>query len=173
MIIGKLSESLAIKISEHNNRPDVSIIKLKLGLHLILNYLLVFITAIIFSIFFENTSDVIPSFFMFALLRTFSGGSWHFKNDFHCYLFSSVVMIILPLINLNNNYVDVNYITLLLILILAPVSIRVERTSKKGIIFKIISLLIVAVNLLIFKSPAITSVLLFQGLSLIKIKRGN
>ena len=171
MSIGSLAQSFAEAIVKNSSNPSANVKQIKLGLHIILNYLLVFITVAIVSALLDNLFNAIVSFFAFALLRFFSGSSWHFKNDIHCYLFSSVVLTVVPLIKLHNDLFDPNYISLLLIIIFAPSSRRIKRKSVKGFVFKCISLLIVIFHIGSFKIDAVTSVFLLQSLSLIPFRR--
>ncbi|WP_423227516.1 accessory gene regulator B family protein [Paenibacillus filicis] len=167
-MIGYVANRLAMYITSHNNRPDVPITHIKLTIHLFLNYFLVFLTLLMFGLFFGRAPELLLSFFSFVLIRTFSGSSWHFKNDLQCYLFSSFVLILFPLINFPINQTFIFIFSILLILVFSPSSARNKNLSpKKKYGFKLLSVLISVIIYFAFDSSAVTNILLLQSISLV------
>ncbi|WP_423227640.1 accessory gene regulator B family protein [Paenibacillus filicis] len=171
-MIGKLATGIAKYIYTDNNKYNLSFARTQYTLHVLLNFLFVLLFLLVISFFIGNTTSVILCFICFVALRLVSGGAWHFKNDFHCFIFSTLVLILIPLIELYNIDLSfLNVITAVIILYFAPLSKSITRFSKKYWTFKSIALLFIAFNYFVLISPVVTTAFFIQALSLLDITK--
>ncbi|WP_425464826.1 accessory gene regulator B family protein [Paenibacillus piri] len=159
----------------YNERNDyLTLPKVKFAIHFFLNLFFVFATVVLFSILFNNTAESLYCFFAFIFLRFISGGSWHFKNDLICYLFSSLILVLIPFISIKIELEDplnwtLNVVSLIVIAFFSPASKRnIGNKRKWG--FKIASTLIVLIHFAFINSAVLTLAFFVQAVSIIPIK---
>ncbi|WP_372237421.1 accessory gene regulator B family protein [Paenibacillus sp. FSL H7-0331] len=164
---------MAESVVRNNRRSDVKLEHIEYMIHVSLNILLVGVTSLIISLFLNTTTELLIFTPFFLLLRFISGSAWHFRNDLVCYIFSSLVISIIPTIDfLTANYISfMNIFSLIVLLILSPISNNEKINSKKKLIFKMIGVLFVAINFLYIKNDIVSVSFFVQCVSMVSIKR--
>ncbi len=173
-MIGKIASTLAQFADRESTIKKVNLDNLRFRIHVLLNFLLVLIFSLMVSLFTNTFKETLIGYLAFFLIRIISGGAWHFKSDLICFLFSSLVIISIPMIIIND-YVQIllNYSSLLIFSFLSPVSKRIKVNTKSWWYFKFIGIGFILLNIFIFDSKLITVVYFIQTISLIKLGRGD
>lgn len=140
--------------------------------HVVLNILFSFLLGLLVSVFIQEAISYTIAFTSFMFLRVFSGSSFHFKSEFLCLGVTPVLMLSTLFVDLPNTYlIYLNLLSIILIILFAPFSYRVNFQRNKTMTFKSISLVIVLFNIFIIKSELLTVVFFIQSLFLIPCKR--
>jgi len=171
-LIDALAGKIAVKLKEANPEETASVEVMKFALFGIIHNTLTFATALIVGLCLGQLLETLIAAISFMILRFVSGG-YHFKTPLSCLLFSSFVFVTIPFISINELwYWVINSITLLLVLIFAPSNIREHiRVSEKFFpLFKIISVIIVGVSLLLH-NPIVTLAFFIQAITLITFRK--
>ncbi|MDP5272556.1 accessory gene regulator B family protein [Chengkuizengella axinellae] len=151
-MIERISTNIARKINYYDPTSDVEI--MEYGLKIILNLLSVVLICFIVGSLIDKVGEIFLAFFAFAILRMFSGG-FHFKSLDICAIVSACIFISIPIVVINNHVINMlNIVSLIIVLFRAPVNIHSNTKISMNSIpyFKIISIIIVAFNLLIGSS---------------------
>jgi accessory gene regulator B len=171
-MVDTFAQRLAMKLKEVNPEETASVEVMKYALIGIIHNGIIILTALIAGLFTGHLLDTLLAIICFIALRFVSGG-FHFKSSLACFVFSSVVFVIIPLIPAAEwVLVLLNSVSLLLALVFSPANIEEHiRVHKKYFVwFKVISVAIILCNYLIL-TPVTTWALFAQSLSLIHLKK--
>lgn len=166
-VLEELSKKLGIYIYNNSQHQNVSLNKTIFIIHAFLLNFTVFLTGLLISIAVHNTTSFIIFYFGFMTLRFFSGSLWHLKDSTSCFIVSSILIAIIPLINSENYSHILSYSSILIMIALSPISkISKPFTSKSALVLKIISVLIILLNLLFFESAILALAFFSQAMTL-------
>ncbi len=171
-----LVERVALKwartIHHNGGHPDITVGTLRFALQLWISVLLIFILAIICSVFFGTTWETLSSLVTLGLLRYFSGG-WHFRSLEICIVFTSMLAVVVPLLPDTNYYMLMlmNGFSLLSVLLYAPTGDGQQlRSATQRKIFLWVAVTIVLINFFSL-AQSVTTLIFCQSLTLLPIRR--
>ncbi|MNF95181.1 putative regulator protein [compost metagenome] len=171
-MIDALSMELARKIKAKVPDHPSSIEVLKYSLSFILNALFIVALTMIIALVTGHELQAALALVAFAILRQLSGGL-HLKSGTICILITTILMTALSYSKFNSHItVWLTVISLGLVLVFAPSNLNKQTNFPKKFYpyLKIISLLMVSINLLI-QSDVLAGTFLVQALTLIRIRR--
>jgi len=174
LLIENLAGRIAKTIKEASPEETTSVEVMKFALIGIIHNSIIVITALIFGIIFNNFVETVICCISFMGLRLVSGG-YHFKTALSCFIFSTIVFVTIPFIQLPNNVLlYINIVSLILCIVFSPSNIKAHiRVSEKYFfIFKLASIIVVSLNFLL-NNPIITLSFLTQSVTLIYFKGGD
>lgn len=170
-MINEVSDKLSIylKTKYPKELPSLSIVRYSI------KFLIANITPVVFliisSLVFRRFSEVLVALVGFSVLRMFSGG-YHIKSADICVVASIVTIYLIVVIspNIVNIVKVIDLISIVLVVIYAPSNINKQTRIKEKyyIYLKIISVFIVAINLII-QSEILTVAFFIQSISLIRV----
>lgn len=170
-MIEALSNRLAIKMKQINPEQTASVEVMSFALQGILQNSLAIITAFLVGVILSKPWETVLAVISFMGLRFVSGGQ-HFKSALLCFLSSTAIFIVVPLLSFNDmTLIILNCINLVIVYLFAPSDIRehMRLPDKYFIVFKMISLVIVAINFM-FLTPIVTIAFFVQAVTLIPFK---
>lgn len=169
-------EVIALRIARALKRIEpektASIDVMKFALEAIINAFITLVFIAIIGLITGKPGETLLGFGAFALLRFFSGGL-HLKSAMHCSIISAILISTAPHIPLTSNFIIIiQLVTLVLILIFSPSNIEghARIPQKYFFILKIVSAIIVSLNLLLMSST-LCVVFAIQALTLIEFRR--
>ncbi|MFC5469811.1 accessory gene regulator ArgB-like protein [Cohnella suwonensis] len=171
-MIDAIANKIAVKLKEANPEETASIEIMKFALFGLIHNILTITTALFVGLCLGQLLETLLAAFSFMILRFVSGG-YHFKTPLSCLLFSSFVFVAIPFVPTNmSSLIILNLISLSLVLIFAPSNIKDHiRVSEKYFpIFKILSALLVIINIFIPDNSIITLAFIIQSVTLITFK---
>lgn len=171
-MIDFLAGRLAFKIKQANPEQTASVEVMKFSLIIVLNAFSIVALSLMIGAASGKFAETALTLFSFALLKFFSGGS-HLKSSGQCVLWSTAAMTILPHIPVNLHWMlGLTSASLLLVAVFAPSKIQQKKRipEKYNPVLKIISILIVASNFLLF-SDVMAKAFFLQSLTLIRKRR--
>lgn len=161
-MIEHLSEKIANKLKSINPDETSSIEVMKFGLAMTLNLTLTVAASLLIGYITNHVKDVIVTILTFTIIRRFSGG-YHARNLTICFIYSTALFTIIPLINLSDAVLFIlNSISLIIISLCAPTF----NLKGKIYLYKIISILFVLASLSI-DNASISLAVFAQSLFLI------
>lgn len=169
MIVEKLSKTVATYLSENtHDKQKYSYNKLYYGLQIIINFVIVTTIIMLLSALLGVFSKTMFIYIMIVLLRQWSGGL-HVKSTELCAVVSIILPIGMALIPDVHHYFLVDMATAVIILIYAPATFKVSKTRKVSAYnrMKVLSVLMVLSNILIFKDSKINIIYTIQAFSVI------
>lgn len=168
-MIDALADKIAVSIKDSSPEKTASLPVLKYGLVIMLNCIFTLTMSLIIGFILGMTWEVFITAFSFIVLRTFSGG-YHFKTATQCCIASTLIVTIVPLIEITSPYaiIIINILSILLVAIFAPSRIEHQSNIDKKYYthLKVFSMLIVSANF-IFMSDIIALAYFIQSLLLI------
>lgn len=166
-MLEKLSNLIAVEINKHSPTSNIEIMKYELGIWL--NYITGAITTIVLGLISDHLFGACLSYVSFVMIRKFSGGV-HMESLTWCAICSGLLFTVIALININSNVVlIITVIAIFLYLLYAPNEFEELITSeKKSNYFKIISVIIVSMNLFI-SSSVLALTFLLQALLILPV----
>lgn len=173
-LIEAIANRIAVKLKEANPEETASVDVMKYALFGLIHNTLTFATALIVGLLLGHLVDTLVAAISFMTLRFVSGG-YHFKTPLSCLVFSSLIFVVIPFVQVPEMWLYViNSLSLLLALIFAPSNIRehIRVPEKYWPLFKVISVIIVGANYF-FLNPIITLALFVQSITLITLKKGG
>lgn len=173
-MIEAIANRIAVKLKEANPEETASVDVMKYALFGLIHNTLTFATALIVGLLLGHLVDTLVAAISFMTLRFVSGG-YHFKTPLSCLVFSSLIFVVIPFVQVPEMWLYViNSLSLLLALIFAPSNIRehIRVPEKYWPLFKVISVIIVGANYF-FLNPIITLALFVQSITLITLKKGG
>ncbi|WP_443146979.1 accessory gene regulator ArgB-like protein [Paenibacillus sp. HWE-109] len=168
-------EQLSLKWAQwiKNNDPDgpVSYDVLLFALKVVINLFFAVFPCLIIGYFFGDFTETVTAIYAFIVLRFFSGG-FHFKSLDLCAVVTVILLSSIPYIAKTGvNIYLMNFVSLVIVLFLAPSNLKNTRwTEKAKPAFKIISILIVLSNFLL-NSPVVAISFIMQSLLLTFTRR--
>lgn len=151
MIIEDFSKRITKKMKSLNPDNTGTVKDMATGLVIIINGLIIIFIVVITGILSDLLLQSLLAIFSFILLRFFSGG-YHVKSSLFCSVISSLILISIPYIQIDNQYLlALTVFTFVIILLFAPSQMEdnVTLAKKYYLKFKMISLLIVSSNFLL------------------------
>lgn len=170
-MIEQLADRIAVRIKETNPEETASVEVMRYALIGLLHNGITISAALIVGLFFGTFQETFLAVVSLMTLRLVSGG-YHFSSMLACSLFSFSVFVAIPFITLGEDALLIlNTISLLLCSIFAPSNIKehIRVQEKYFIVFKILSIILVALNFLLL-DPIITLGMFAQSLLLITFK---
>lgn len=135
--------------------------------NVIINYTTLFI-LIITGLLFHNLPETMIGFVSFCLFRLLNGG-FHLKKAEHCIIFSSCLLVLIPLAAPyigNHEYIYFS-ISVIFILIFAPT----KRTFKTNVTQRKFLSIVICIMVILLNNPAIDAALFFSSMTLIPIRK--
>lgn len=174
-MIETLAERIAIQLKQINPHETKSVPTMKFGLILIINMLLIITTSLTISLMIGTFYETLITLAGFLVLRQFSGG-FHYSSSVYCTMTSIGGAVIIPLVNLPNDFVTpIIIITLVLVALFAPQGMEMQSRifkQKHTFFLKIISIMIVS-SLFLIDSETLVKTFFVQSLTLIPLKGGG
>ncbi|OPH61804.1 hypothetical protein BC351_00760 [Paenibacillus ferrarius] len=141
------------------------------GLQIIINLILVFTLILVSSIFLDLFKELMILFIFTALLRQMSGGL-HLKSSGWCVILSTSLILVVPYLP---NYIPDNYlraadiVSFITILVYAPATFKVNTYKNRKAYFrmKMISLLMVVINIVLLKMEHLSIAMFIQSVSVV------
>lgn len=171
-MIEALSRRIAVKIKKADPEGPVSIEVMEYELGIKLNWYTTLILTCLFGSIFSNLVGSLVAFLALVCSRKFSGGV-HFRSLTICALFSSLLFATIPLIQLNTYQVQsLNALIILIFLLFSPNNYEERNESRLEPYYKLLSVLIVASNLVI-QSSIICLSFAVQAISILPFWKGG
>lgn len=126
-------ENLYIKwLSKYGLNIDDEALQ-RYGFNILVRYIFIFIILLTTSLCFNSTIPTFVFFMFFSILRTRTGGI-HLGNDFSCFIFTLMVLILFPIIGKNlelsfNIKILIGIFNILVVGLLAPIDCKQKRLS--------------------------------------------
>lgn len=171
-MIDALSEKIAVKLKQYNEEETASVEVMKFGLAIVLSGLFTSLLCLTIGFFTGHFLDTIVTLLAFAFLRFFSGG-FHFQSSIACTAATCVIVGAIPLVPVSGQMnLILTLASLALVALFAPSNISgaTRMPEKYYPLLKIISIVIVASNLLLH-NDLLALTFFVQSLLLIRLKR--
>lgn len=171
-MVTAIANSIAEYIKKQNPEQTASVQVMRFALEGLINSTIILFIIIIFGIIMGNLEDCLLASVFFMGLRFVSGG-YHFRSSLQCTLVSSCIVIFAAMFSLSESLIFVTtFISILILSVFAPSNIENHaRIPKKYFIYlKMVSILIVLLNLIIMNS-SVSIIMLLQALSTVNFTK--
>lgn len=173
-MVDALAERIAITLKKTAPAETKSVDIMKYGLIVLMNGLSVIVLSLTVGWLMGNFRETLITLVSFIILRQLVGG-FHFKSAIICIISSTTMLVVLPLIPLNQELTGIlTLLSMFIISIYAPSNIEKQTRipAQYHYILKILAVILVSSNLF-FASPLLAKSFFSLSILTIQLRRNT